>query len=719
MYGNRMNVLAEAAPVRGYLESEIPLRMYQVPGYPLNPNDIDKYKRSCERLDNENPNLDSELYDTAGEAEQALGWYMEGANYVEILSGILDSRDHAIRNVAHAQMRIMQLEDLQPIAANLSTTILDRFYFGTDQDRLWAASVLYETGRSLQCLIVDQQATDSIQTFLDEGLSSQDINLAIDSARVASEMVESEGSGLLERIKALLHKCFERNDPGIGLKASEIIRQLPPQDQEEFRLYIPDIVRECFLLGEDKARLAASNAIGLASTSIIPSLCQEGLLDPSVSVRKNVLYQCKGIEPSDAIAVYRTALRDEHPNVVMTAFRALRALIHETDTESEILDFMLSHKDENVRAYTVIEMVRFADKPQIARILKQALRDPSDLVRITATSYIAGVSPIHATEIIDIGMNDSNPKVVLNCARWIFGMKPTERHCMQTKLTELCKTKLHDITATDATHADLISLTPLNERASLIRIGIRHPSPSIVYRSARMIAESDLGGVEPALRAEVSRLILSLMRSDQPNVGLAIDLLPYSDKTVEGAEMLRLVKESGAAAIRSRLYDYASLTGTVFGRENFQKTGSTTMLAGGELYNKVIFRQINKRSFKAWRELYENHQAWQQGGFDYVPIEPIVSFRETDNNEISVATGVLDTDLYSWQNISNGVFMNELYTLQIKIEEMLNSLGYDHGHIHMRNYCVRFFRNSDGTPDLSRVPRLYLIDFDQIRRIKK
>ena len=44
---------------------------------------------------------------------------------------------------------------------------------------------------------------------------------------------------------------------------------------------------------------------------------------------------------------------------------------------------------------------------------------------------------------------------------------------------------------------------------------------------------------------------------------------------------------------------------------------------------------------------------------------------------------------------------------------MIDELGIEHGHPHVDNFVLRFFRDDDGVPDLKRKPRLYLIDFDQ------
>lgn len=39
--------------------------------------------------------------------------------------------------------------------------------------------------------------------------------------------------------------------------------------------------------------------------------------------------------------------------------------------------------------------------------------------------------------------------------------------------------------------------------------------------------------------------------------------------------------------------------------------------------------------------------------------------------------------------------------------------GIEHGHLHLFNFVLVFETLEDGKPDLSKFPRIYVIDFDQ------
>lgn len=75
-------------------------------------------------------------------------------------------------------------------------------------------------------------------------------------------------------------------------------------------------------------------------------------------------------------------------------------------------------------------------------------------------------------------------------------------------------------------------------------------------------------------------------------------------------------------------------------------------------------------------------------------------------------SGVLDLNLVDWSRITN-LFSEELEAQRQKILKILEDQHVNHGHPNKSNFVLRFFRDADGKPDFTKVPRLYLIDFDQ------
>ena len=174
-------------------------------------------------------------------------------------------------------------------------------------------------------------------------------------------------------------------------------------------------------------------------------------------------------------------------------------------------------------------------------------------------------------------------------------------------------------------------------------------------------------------------------------------------------------KGLGKKIIENPLYTkHSYMDNKTFERNSFAKDGSRTMLIGGPLKDKIIVRQIKPEAFVAWQRAYENYELWKENGFDYVPIEHIQSFSYNKNDKlVDVFTAVLDLNFGKWNRISGGMFSDELNKQFKKIGEIINKMRISHGHMKSENCCLRFFRDEKGNPDITKVPRLYYIDFDQ------
>lgn len=198
--------------------------------------------------------------------------------------------------------------------------------------------------------------------------------------------------------------------------------------------------------------------------------------------------------------------------------------------------------------------------------------------------------------------------------------------------------------------------------------------------------------------------------AEQKNAIKMIGLVPEEEKI----RLFNLILKMGLGEeiVKPPLYDgQEDLNKNNFSRREFSKTGSGTTLLGGELKKNTIIRHIKPHAFLSWQRLFEDHAIWQKAGFDYVPIEPIQSYRLNKNGLVDVFSGVLDLSLAEW-NEKTEMFGNELWSQKEKIIRVLKKLGIEHGHTHGRNFCLRFFRDADGKIDFKRTPRIYLIDFD-------
>ncbi|GEM_PF-2391621 len=145
-------------------------------------------------------------------------------------------------------------------------------------------------------------------------------------------------------------------------------------------------------------------------------------------------------------------------------------------------------------------------------------------------------------------------------------------------------------------------------------------------------------------------------------------------------------------------------------RREFEKTGSRTILLGGKLVGKAIIRIVSEPAFFAWKSAFEAKKEWKNAGFDYIPVEPILTKKEDlrayktkDGNYYRVYTKVLGLPFSRFVN-TNQESSNELIDAKNRIIQVLNALNIQHGHLHDNNFCV-------GVEDEK--VRVYVIDFDQ------
>lgn len=215
------------------------------------------------------------------------------------------------------------------------------------------------------------------------------------------------------------------------------------------------------------------------------------------------------------------------------------------------------------------------------------------------------------------------------------------------------------------------------------------------------------------LQEKVESLIRGVFIGDDTETQRAYAQMNIFLPVEKQSGLFRMFQEKlGNSIIDPSLYKSEAISSEKFSRNAFEKTGSGTTLLGGDLKNKTIIRHLTPEAFLAWERLYEDYEMWKNEGFDYVPVEPIQSFQLTKENMVDVYSGVLDINSAAWI-FMRGPFLHEIEQDISKIIKVLEKQKFTHGHTHFGNFCLRFWRNEDGTADLSRKPRVYLIDFDR------
>src|SRR3989338_9349283 len=191
-----------------------------------------------------------------------------------------------------------------------------------------------------------------------------------------------------------------------------------------------------------------------------------------------------------------------------------------------------------------------------------------------------------------------------------------------------------------------IQFAPEQERVSLIKQALSQEDPEVQRKAAEMIWF--------APEQERVSLIKQALSQEDPEVHRKAAEMIWFAPEQERVSLIKIAFDAGLGneIIKPPLYDRSNLDKERFQRKEFEKTGSETKLVGGALKDKLIIRRIQPKAFLAWQKIYENYQAWKDNGFDYVPIEPIQSYKLNKEGKVDVFSGVLDLSLTEWSEIS-------------------------------------------------------------------
>ena len=267
----------------------------------------------------------------------------------------------------------------------------------------------------------------------------------------------------------------------------------------------------------------------------------------------------------------------------------------------------------------------------------------------------------------------------------------------------------------------LIFYLPKNERESFILEALSCENVNLQLAAADMIPQTESYDEKVKESSKVRLFLIQKMKETFEKEGKLIPeeiagMIKYLPEKLRPEFTIKAFEKGlGKKIIENPLYSsHPDMNDTTLKRKRFSKDGSDTTLIGGPLKDKIIIRQIEPEAFVAWQRAYENFELWKENGFDYVPIEHIQSFSYDKNKKlVDVYTAVLDINFGKWDIVSGGMFHDELSKEFNKIGEVINKMRIKHGHMKSENCCLRFFRDENGNPDITKIPRLYYIDFDQ------
>ena len=324
-------------------------------------------------------------------------------------------------------------------------------------------------------------------------------------------------------------------------------------------------------------------------------------------------------------------------------------------------------------------------------------------------------------EVVSKGLEGGNVESETDYS-WLIEYVPVEKQ-------EVLKEKIFSILEQAFETGDV---TKTKERAHLISFASDKKLPIIIEKGflngdsdVRFFCLKQMDRLPDALedKLKIEEMVETFIREgfasgDKERMKECVALNRFAPKEKQ-KELFEKAKEIfGNSLIESALYDKYDVSNEHFSRQEFEKTDSRLILIGGELKEKTVIRKISPESFLGWQKLFEDYTLWQSAGFDYVPVEPIQSFKVDSADEtVEVYSGVLDLSYEWWKQISAGSFIEELEKDKDTILKCLAEKNIEHGHPHENNFCLRFFRDEKGNVDFNKKPRMYLIDFDQAKKI--
>ncbi|MEI6627513.1 MAG: HEAT repeat domain-containing protein [bacterium] len=506
--------------------------------------------------------------------------------------------------------------------------------------------------------MIDYAPLEQIADLIREGLNHPNLEVQELAAEKIAYAFEEEKALLIE--DGLNSANFK-----VRKAVIEAIKYVSVPEMNSLEEMVGQKIKEGLASADPELQLVSAEMIeGVSETKRI-SLIKEGLAHPNMEVQKVAADKIWSAQEKEIVSLIKEALT--HPNLEVQKMAIERIKSAPQAERLALIREGLAHSSAEVQK-AAIEMVGYAPAVEIIPLIKEGLAHDNPEVQVAAAEMI-GFAPARVAYLVKEGLAHHNLEVQTAAAKTIRSvplaeMPPLIKECLVHPNIEVQKAA-----------AETIKFGPKKELASLIKEALLNPN------------------------REVQKAVIRI-------IGQVFDF--------EKDELFNIAVEKGWGEylIQPPLYERGGVSEEKFSRTKFAKSGSGTTLLGGELKGKTIIREIKPQAFMAWEKIYENWEVWQRAGFDYVPIEPIQSFSVNQEGLVRVYSGVLDLSLGGWNAITSR-FNAELEDQRHGIEAVIEDQNIEHGHTHDFNYCLRFFRDANGQPDLNRVPRLYLIDFDQ------
>jgi HEAT repeat protein len=645
--------------------------------------------------------------------------------FISLNEGLDDYRDLKEMYENGVNANVLAIEEGELVQNNVRSVIKEenKKSFEEVLERYHRAGIRLEKDLGHLCLYYyfnlekfKELSSKNKQEIILEGLKDDDWNIR----KVAASMIEftekEEKERLQEKLTYIILEGLESNDPYTREMAAKMIKFAKEEDVETLILY-----------GKDDrwgASKIVAGMIEFAKEEDRANLISQELKSDNWDIKEKAARAIKLAKEED-----RGRLQNELKNVI-------------------------SEELESGSPYTrriAIKIIKFAREENRGGLILKGLQDDDWNVQEMAARVIEfakkedrGVLQDELKNIVLKGSEDSDPYTRKMVARIIEFAKEEDRGELILKGSENSDSSVREITISMAKFAKE------EDRKGFILKGLK--DGWYVKRMAAGMIEFAREEDREELQEELKNVILKGLKEDnwhiQRVVAGMIEFAREEDKeelqeelknvileklesddwnTQEVVEMIKLAKEVDLGELLQKadkhIDSYRDQLKTVKNhpfytyRDGSPKPINTNngvnIAREPKLTGKAYMKTTNFKSFFIQKEAFEAYDVWKELGFDHIPVESILDYSVTNEDEIRSFNKLYDDPLYKVDTTDVYFMHKKAIDDQIsRIMKGLNILGINLVGLSNKHICVSWERTSEGDYNLSKPPKLFLVNWN-------
>ena len=456
---------------------------------------------------------------------------------------------------------------------------------------------------------------------------------------------------------------------------------------------------------------------------------KEKMIDPVYFVRRDA-NKCFFLIPESLRAEVLISSFKNTKGDIHRSLSQLVSFVPVADQESvrevilELIHGAFQKKDNTYQERLLgIMMISEAPENMRAQLIRKSLDLDDSKSREVAFNQVPSVPSQEKKGLVKQGLADAHGFLSLRAVELSLLLSPEEQASLQGEIEKVILLRLQDTSSTIYHRAlNSIGRLPESKLLEVMRQQLEDEDPDVRIRVLELFYHLPSEQQKPLASRMLSALEDGMREQEDQDVPTKASKLLSLFSEEERSRLLHLnpvfLKKLQDLATGSPLYKgYPE----PFFRKTFRKTGSGTTLfdrVPGQpdhtFRERLIERHIEVLPYEAWRKIYEAASFWKEHGFDYVPVEPIVqaSF-DASTLRMDVFTRVLKGPSFGKWESQTDLYEDEINNQIEVIKSALKEFDLEHGHLHHGNFVLLFERDVKGEVVLEKLPRVYVIDFDQ------